>query len=291
VVAATVLSVPVVPSRPAAVVEDGAEAERDGWRRRLSGRQLQDRPSVGFLLLLSVTVVIVLRDMLTRPLWHNEQWRAWHLSLYRQFLEQLPNTNSPMAAGWVVLTKASALVVSNSEVALRLPVALTMPVLVVGTRQLAAIGADARGPAFASGMPALVAAKRTNAGGGDVAVVVHPMAAGAWDYYMRFLHALPSQRQSPLGGGPPDRTRPDACALLQTQPAGTPAPARLPRRATLGQVCLRHDPAGHQARNGPGGPAYRPGRRIPCHGGLEKSAHRWGGQERHPRRPSAALTV
>mgnify|MGYP003288180243 CR=1 FL=1 len=67
--------------------------------------------------------------MLTRPLWYNEQWRAWHFSLYRQFLEQLPKTNSPMAAGWVVLTKASALALGNSEVALRLPIALTTPAL------------------------------------------------------------------------------------------------------------------------------------------------------------------
>jgi len=128
VVASTILSTPVVPSRPAAV-EDGAETARDGWRRRLSGRQLQDLLSIGLLLLLSLTLVIVLRDMLTRPLWYNEQWRAWHFSLYRQFLEQLPKTNSPMAAGWVVLTKASALALGNSEVALRLPIALTTPAL------------------------------------------------------------------------------------------------------------------------------------------------------------------
>jgi hypothetical protein len=78
---------------------------------------------------LSVTLVIVLRDLLTRPLWFNEQWRAWHLSLYRQFLAQLPNSNSPMAAGWVAVTKASALLLGNREVALRLPIALTTPAL------------------------------------------------------------------------------------------------------------------------------------------------------------------
>jgi hypothetical protein len=128
VVASTILSTPVVSSRPAAV-EDGAETARDGWRRRLSGRQLQDLLAIGLLLLLSLTLVIVLRDMLTRPLWYNEQWRAWHFSLYGQFLEQLPKTNSPMAAGWVVLTKASALALGNSEVALRLPIALTTPTL------------------------------------------------------------------------------------------------------------------------------------------------------------------
>ena len=123
------LSAPVASSRPAAVVDNGVEAAPAGWRRRLSGRQLPDRICIGLLLVLSFTLVIVLRDMLTRPLWYNEQWRAWHLSLHRQFLEQLASTNSPMAAGWVAITKASALVLGNREVALRLPIVLTMPAL------------------------------------------------------------------------------------------------------------------------------------------------------------------
>jgi len=99
-------------------------SERDRWRA-------PDTIAVLALVLASVVVLVVLRHMLTRPLWYNEQWRAWHFSLGRRFLEELSQINSPVSAGWVMVSKASIAVLGNTEIALRLPLTPAVPALAV----------------------------------------------------------------------------------------------------------------------------------------------------------------
>ena len=94
---------------------------------------LADGLAVVLLLVEVAAVLYVVRPMLLRPLWYNEQWRAWHVSLGRDFLEQLPQTDAPIAAGWAALTKLSILLLGNQELALRLPIALALPVLALVT--------------------------------------------------------------------------------------------------------------------------------------------------------------
>jgi len=77
----------------------------------------------GSVLLVEAGVLLhFLWQQVNRPLWYDEQWRAWHFSLVgADFSSQLREANAPMAAGWVALEKLSTGLLGNSEVPLRLP--------------------------------------------------------------------------------------------------------------------------------------------------------------------------
>jgi hypothetical protein len=77
----------------------------------------------GSLLLAEAGVLLhFLWQQVSRPLWYDEQWRAWHFSLVgADFSSQLREANAPLAAGWVALEKLSTGLLGNTEVPLRLP--------------------------------------------------------------------------------------------------------------------------------------------------------------------------
>ena len=77
----------------------------------------------GSLLLAEAGVLLhFLWQQVNRPLWYDEQWRAWHFSLVgADFSNQLREANAPLAAGWVALEKLSTGLLGNTEVPLRLP--------------------------------------------------------------------------------------------------------------------------------------------------------------------------
>ncbi len=77
----------------------------------------------GSLLLAEAGVLLhFLWQQVNRPLWYDEQWRAWHFSLVgADFSSQLREANAPLAAGWVALEKLSTGLLGNTEVPLRLP--------------------------------------------------------------------------------------------------------------------------------------------------------------------------
>lgn len=77
----------------------------------------------GSVLLAEAGVLLhFLWQQVNRPLWYDEQWRAWHFSLVgTDFSSQLREANAPLAAGWVALEKLSTGLLGNTEVPLRLP--------------------------------------------------------------------------------------------------------------------------------------------------------------------------
>jgi len=74
-------------------------------------------------------VLAQVRAKLSAPFWYDEQWRAYHLSLTRGFWQELQHVNTAVAAGWVVVERASVLVLGNAEWAWRLPQAVAVPAL------------------------------------------------------------------------------------------------------------------------------------------------------------------
>jgi hypothetical protein len=91
-----------------------------------SARQRRRRlpPWLAGSVLLAEALVLLhfLWQQVSRPLWYDEQWRAWHFSLVgSDFSSQLRETNAPLAAGWVALEKLSVGLLGNTEVPLRLP--------------------------------------------------------------------------------------------------------------------------------------------------------------------------
>jgi hypothetical protein len=97
--------------------------------RPLAGATTRQRrrwlpPWLAAAALLAEAVVLLqfLWQQVSRPLWYDEQWRAWHFSLVgSDFSSQLRETNAPLAAGWVALEKLSIGLLGNTEVPLRLP--------------------------------------------------------------------------------------------------------------------------------------------------------------------------
>jgi hypothetical protein len=86
--------------------------------------------AVGALALLFLAVAA---HRLGRPFWYNEQWRAFHLSLPRTLLHPRSDTNAPISFGVAALTRASTALLGNTELALRLPMAVSLPALAVLT--------------------------------------------------------------------------------------------------------------------------------------------------------------
>jgi hypothetical protein len=95
--------------------------------RPLAGASARRRwlpPWLACSVLLAEALVLLqfLWQQVSRPLWYDEQWRAWHFSLVgSDFSSQLRETNAPLAAGWVALEKLSTGLLGNTEVPLRLP--------------------------------------------------------------------------------------------------------------------------------------------------------------------------
>lgn len=83
-------------------------------------------------------VVQSLLGQVTRPLWYDEQWRAYHFSLSgADFWTGIREANAPLAAGWVALEKLSIALLGNREVPLRLPGVVAFLAIGVATYALA----------------------------------------------------------------------------------------------------------------------------------------------------------
>jgi hypothetical protein len=90
------------------------------------------------LLLEAWLVVRYLMAQVTRPLWYDEQWRAFHFSLTGpEFWTGIRDANAPLAGGWVALVKLSTSLLGNREVPLRLPGVLAFLAIGVATYALA----------------------------------------------------------------------------------------------------------------------------------------------------------
>jgi hypothetical protein len=119
-------------ARLSAGASAGATAGRP-HRRWLSG----DLAAVAGLLVISGIIEFWLRNLLTRPFYYDEAWRAFDISMGPRFLAHLNESGAPLALGWVGIEDAARLLFGDNEVALRAPMFLAMPVLGIVTYLLA----------------------------------------------------------------------------------------------------------------------------------------------------------
>jgi len=82
-------------------------------------------------------VELFLRNLLTRPFYYDEAWRAYNIALGRGYLAQIHNTPHPLALGWLVIENAARFLLGDTEAGLRAPMFLALPLLVVATYWLA----------------------------------------------------------------------------------------------------------------------------------------------------------
>ena len=79
-------------------------------------------------------ILLHLRGLVAKPLWNDEQWRAYWSSLDpSQFLAQLPGIPAPVGLGWLAIERVSIEIFGNSAWALRLPPILSIYVLALCT--------------------------------------------------------------------------------------------------------------------------------------------------------------
>jgi len=112
----------------------GTEAD-EGDRVRLLGAG--DRWWVTVPLVVSVVVLATAWQGVFRPLWYDEAWRGYHVTLTSGFFSSLRTANAPMAAGWLLLERLSTAIFGNVEWALRLPSVVSLVVFSVATYRLA----------------------------------------------------------------------------------------------------------------------------------------------------------
>ena len=73
-------------------------------------------------------VVLTLWRNLTEPFWFNEQWRAYYISNPGNWWEALKSDGAPFPAGWYFLERISGVLFGSTELVLRLPTALFLPI-------------------------------------------------------------------------------------------------------------------------------------------------------------------
>ena len=103
----------------------GASLERSGGRRSRARGLLV---AVLLCALVPSAVVLTLWRNLTEPFWFNEQWRAYYISNPGNWWEALKSNGAPFPAGWYFLERISGVLFGSTELVLRLPTALFLPI-------------------------------------------------------------------------------------------------------------------------------------------------------------------
>ncbi|MDQ6650637.1 MAG: hypothetical protein M3Z02_11085 [Actinomycetota bacterium] len=101
------------------------------------GRPRLDYLPVGTLAAVAAVVGLVLRRLLTPPLWYDENWRAVQVSSPTGLFHDLSHAVAPSALGWLALERTSVRLLGNTEFALRLPSLLALLALGLVTCRLA----------------------------------------------------------------------------------------------------------------------------------------------------------
>ena len=105
--------------------------------RRLGRVRVGDLLAVAGLVVGAGLVEFFLRNLLTRPFYYDEAWRAYNIALGGGYLAQMHTTPHPLALGWLAIENAARLSLGNTEAGLRAPMFLALPLLVVATYRLA----------------------------------------------------------------------------------------------------------------------------------------------------------
>ena len=120
------------PSETVAELQEPAAATESATappRRRLRSFGLDALIAV-VLIGVATAGLIGVRRVITRPLWYDEQWRAYFFSLHgHEFWSQIQNINAPNGLLYVAAVKLSTAVFGQYPWALRLPAAVAVPVL------------------------------------------------------------------------------------------------------------------------------------------------------------------
>jgi len=103
--------------------------------RRLGRVQAGDVLAVAGLVVIAGLIEFFLRNLLTRPFYNDEAWRAYDISRGTDF--PVHTTPGPLALGWVGIENVARLVLGNTEAGLRAPMFLALPLLAVATYWLA----------------------------------------------------------------------------------------------------------------------------------------------------------
>jgi hypothetical protein len=116
---------------PAASTEAGQAGRRRG--RPGAGDVL----AIVGLVVVAAAIEVLLRHLLTRPFYYDEASRAFEIGQGGTFLAHLSTAAAPLSLGWIGLETAARLVLGNTEVGLRTPMFVVLPVLGVATHLLA----------------------------------------------------------------------------------------------------------------------------------------------------------
>jgi hypothetical protein len=121
------------------VTSAGSAAAGAGMRPVVGRVGWLDRIAVALLLVEAAILVGSVRQAIYLPFWYNEQWRAWHISrsIGGELWRELPYSDSPIAAGWLLVEKVATLAFGEVEAAYRWPVALCLPLLALTSYALA----------------------------------------------------------------------------------------------------------------------------------------------------------
>src|SRR6266545_3748463 len=131
------MNLPLLTPAPAPPATERAQPPQTGTRPARWWRGLHWLVTIP-LVLEAWLVVQRLMGQVTRPLWYDEQWRAYHFSLSGAgFWTGIREANAPLAGGWVALEKLSTALLGNREVPLRLPGVIAYLAIGVATYALA----------------------------------------------------------------------------------------------------------------------------------------------------------
>jgi hypothetical protein len=89
------------------------------------------------LVVLAGLIEFFFRDMLTRPFYSDESWRAYDISIGTRFLAHLSTSGAPLALGWVAIENVARILLGNTQAGLRAPMFLALPGLGLATYLLA----------------------------------------------------------------------------------------------------------------------------------------------------------
>jgi hypothetical protein len=99
-------------------------------RREASSRRSRHAFAAALAVCVAVptAVVVSMWSNLNEPFWFNEQWRAYYISNSGNWWQALKTDGAPFPAGWYFLERASGAVFGSTELTLRLPTAIFLPV-------------------------------------------------------------------------------------------------------------------------------------------------------------------
>jgi hypothetical protein len=96
-------------------------------RRKLRRARRSLAASVLICVGIPAAVLISLWSNLTEPFWYNEQWRAYYIANPGNWFEALKGDGAPFPAGWYFLERVTGYFFGTTELALRIPTVVFLP--------------------------------------------------------------------------------------------------------------------------------------------------------------------